>query len=103
MTYTVTNQWGGGFQASVKVTNNASAPINGWTLRWTFANGQVITQLWNGSFTQSAGNVAVTNLDYNRVIAANGGSAEFGFLASWNGTNAKPASFTVNNTACTAG
>ncbi len=101
MTYAITGQWQGGFQGSAKITNGGSAPINGWSLRWTFANGQVISQLWNGTVAQSGANVTVTNVDYNRIIPA-GGTAEVGFLASWTGTNAKPTAFTVNGTVCAA-
>lgn len=102
--YSVTNQWSGGFQTSVKITNNSSTAVNGWSLKWTFANGQVISQLWSGSYTQSGTAVTVTDAGYNGTLPANGGSTEFGFLASWNNsTNAKPASFTLNGTTCTIG
>jgi cellulase/cellobiase CelA1 len=99
----VTGQWGGGFQASAKITNGAATPINGWRLTWTFANGQVISQLWSGTVAQSGAQVTVTNVDYNTVIPAGGGTTEVGFIASWNNTtNAKPTGFSVNGAACTA-
>ncbi|WP_433044936.1 cellulose binding domain-containing protein [Dactylosporangium sp. CS-033363] len=99
--YSVTGQWGGGFQGAVKITNGSSTAVNGWTLKWTYANGQVISQMWGGVNAQSGANVTVTNADYTKTIAANGGSVEFGFLASWNNsTNAKPAAFTLNGTSC---
>ncbi|HET8843327.1 MAG TPA: cellulose binding domain-containing protein, partial [Ktedonobacteraceae bacterium] len=97
--YAITNQWAGGFGASVTITNTGSAAINGWTLTWTFANGQTITQLWNGSFTQSGTNVSVTNLSYNGTIAP-GSNTNFGFNGSWNGTNASPPAFALNGKAC---
>jgi cellulase/cellobiase CelA1 len=80
--YTVTNQWSGGFGASVTINNTGSTAINGWNLTWTFANGQTITQLWNGNYTQSGGTVSVTNASYNGTIAP-GGSTNFGFNGSW--------------------
>ena len=46
--YPVTNQWQGGFGASVTITNLGD-PINGWTLTWTFTAGQTITQAWNAT------------------------------------------------------
>ncbi|MFI5910419.1 cellulose binding domain-containing protein [Dactylosporangium sp. NPDC051541] len=99
--YSVTGQWGGGFQGAVKITNGSASAVNGWTLKWTFANGQVINQIWGGVNAQSGANVTVTNADYTKVIAANGGSVEFGFLSSWNNSaNAKPTAFTLNGTAC---
>src|SRR5262245_48833929 len=63
--YRVIDQWPGGFKGDVTVTNNAAA-INGWTLDWTFpSTAQRITQLWNGSVTQTGDNVTVRNLSYN--------------------------------------
>ncbi|KIR65853.1 alpha-L-fucosidase [Micromonospora haikouensis] len=90
--YTVTNSWSGGFQADVTVTAGA-APINGWKVSWSFPNGQVINQIWNGSHTQSGSNVTVSNVAYNGALAA-GASTTFGFTATWNGTNNPPASIT---------
>jgi len=98
--YAITNQWAGGFGANVTITNTGSATINGWNLAWTFANGQTITQLWNGSATQSGSQVSVTNASYNGTIAA-GSNTSFGFNGSWNGSNAAPTSFTLNGNACT--
>jgi cellulase/cellobiase CelA1 len=84
----------------VTITNTGNAPINGWTLTWSFANGQTITQLWNGSYTQSGSSVSVTNVSYNGTIAP-GGTTNFGFNGSWNGSNTNPTSFALNGTACT--
>jgi alpha-galactosidase len=98
--YTITNQWPGGFGANVVITNTGSTAINGWTLSWSFANGQTITQLWNGSYTQSGSTVSVTNASYNGAIAA-GGNTNFGFNGTWNGSNAAPTAFSLNGTACT--
>ena len=91
-TYTVTNQWPGspgGFQASVTV-KAGNAPISRWTVGWTFANGQTITQLWSGALTTSGSAVTVTNMPYNGSVPANG-TTTFGFTGTWNGTtNAVP-------------
>jgi hypothetical protein len=84
----------------VKITNTSGTAINGWTLKWTFANGQTITQLWNGTVAQSGSAVTVTNASYNGTLTANGGNADVGFLATGGTTNAKPTSFTLNNTNC---
>lgn len=99
VSYKVISQWTGGFQGDVIVTNTGTAAVNGWKLAWTYANGQAITQLWNGSYTQSGASVAVTNASFNGALGPNA-SAEFGFLASWNGTNGVPTSFTMNGAAC---
>ena len=88
----------------MKITNRSAAPVNGWSLKWTYANGQTISQIWGGVNSQTGANVTVANADYTKVIGANGGSVDFGFIASWNNTtNAIPTAFTLNGTSCTAG
>ena len=99
--YAITNQWAGGFGASFTITNTSSTTINGWSLKFSFPNGQTITQLWNGSYTQSGSAVTVTNASYNASIPAGQAlSSEPGFNGTWNGTNSPPTAFTLNGNAC---
>ena len=98
VSYTVTNQWPGGFGTNVIITN-LGASVSSWTLTWSFAAGQTITQLWNGSHTQSGAGVTVTNASYNGSIP-NGGTVSFGFNGSWTSSNPAPTSFSLNGTAC---
>ena len=101
ITYAITNQWPGGFGAAITINNTGTTSISNWTLTWAFANGQTITQIWNGSETQSGANVTVTNLSYNGSIPAGGNYNGMGFNGSWNNTtNAVPTSFAVNGTTC---
>jgi mannan endo-1,4-beta-mannosidase len=89
-TYTITNQWPGGFGVNIDVRNNGTTAISAWTVTWAFANGQTITQLWSGSYTQTGANVTVHNVSYNGTIAPSG-TTSFGFNGSWNNvTNAVP-------------
>ncbi|WP_084316999.1 non-reducing end alpha-L-arabinofuranosidase family hydrolase [Actinospica robiniae] len=99
VSYTISSQWGGGFGANLSITN-LGGPITAWTLSWSFTAGQSITQLWNGSYTQSGGNVTVTNASYNGSIGT-GGSTALGFNGSWSGSNPVPSSFSLNGTTCT--
>ncbi|MFI7225859.1 arabinofuranosidase catalytic domain-containing protein [Nonomuraea angiospora] len=101
VTYTVTNQWPGGFGVNVSV-NNLGDPINGWKLTWAFPAGQTITQLWNGTYTQSGSQVTVSNVSYNAAIPS-GGSAGFGFNGAYSGSNPVPSSFALNGVTCTGG
>ena len=98
-TYSIVNQWPGGFQGSVVVTNTGSAAINGWTIAWAFPNGQTMTQMWNATYTQSGVNISAVNMSWNATLSA-GGSVNPGFLANWSGTNGAPASITLNGTTC---
>lgn len=102
VTYTVSSQWSGGFSANVDVTNLGD-PVSGWNLTWSFGAGQTVSQLWNGSYTQSGADVTVTNQSYNGAIPTNG-SATFGFNGTWNnGGNPVPTDFALNGTTCTGG
>jgi hypothetical protein len=98
-TYTVASQWTNGFTANVNVTNLGD-PLTSWTLSWSFANGQQVTQAWNATVTQSGGQVTARNATYNGSLGT-GATASFGFNGSWSGTNSSPTSFSLNGTACT--
>ncbi|KAB8141746.1 PHB depolymerase family esterase [Chloroflexia bacterium SDU3-3] len=95
----VLNQWGTGFTAEVTVKNTGSAAINGWSLAWTFGGNQQVTNAWNATISPTSGSVVAKNMSYNASIPA-GGSASFGFQASYSGSNSAPASFTLNGTPC---
>jgi hypothetical protein len=99
--YTISPQNSSAFGAAISIQNTGTTALNSWTLTWTFANGQTITSLWNGSETQSGAAVTVKNLSYNGTIAAGATYTGIGFNGTWNGTtNAVPASFAVNGTTC---
>ncbi len=101
VSYTVSSQWPGGFGAAITINNTGTTAIANWTLAWTFANGQTVTQLWNGNATQSGANVTVTNENYNGSISAGGSYSGMGFNGTWNSTtNAVPTSFAVNGVTC---
>ncbi|HYH03259.1 MAG TPA: carbohydrate-binding domain-containing protein, partial [Bacillota bacterium] len=99
--YVIQNDWGTGANVNVTFKNNGTSAISGWTLAWQFSGNQKITNLWNGSFTQSGTSVSVSNMPYNATIPA-GGSVSFGFGMTYSGTNSKPASFTLNGSTSTS-
>ncbi|MEW2261693.1 cellulose binding domain-containing protein [Streptomyces sp. NPDC047853] len=99
VTYRITNQWSGGFQADVRLTNTGTGPWNGWSLKWPFANGQQVTQMWNAEHTRSGTTVTARNVDWNRNVAP-GASVSFGFTGSWSGTNAVPSVFETAGGTC---
>ncbi|WP_435819106.1 CotH kinase family protein [Micromonospora ureilytica] len=87
-TYAVTSQWTGGFQGEVRVTAGTSA-ISNWTVTWTFASGQNVTQAWNATVTSQGSAVTARNVAYNGALGA-GASTAFGFLGSSTGTPGTP-------------
>jgi len=103
-----TTQWSGatpGFQINARIINNLTTPLNGWTLKYEFANGQTLTDRWGGTYTQSGPNGRDVTVTGSNTIGANGGSlGGIGFNASWdNVTNAKPPNFRLNNRRCATG
>lgn len=99
--YSVTSQWGSGFQGSVKLTNNMAA-VSSWSLTFDFAGGQKVTQGWNAKWSQSGTTVTAANESYNGSLGS-GASVSAGFIASSSGSNTAPTSFKLNGTVCNAG
>ncbi|WP_144127416.1 cellulose binding domain-containing protein [Catellatospora sichuanensis] len=89
VTYVIIGQWPGGFQGELRVVNNGTVPISGWSVRFTFPNGQVITQSWNGQYTQTGSTVTTLNVSWNGQLSPGTGTAA-GFLATYQGTNGTP-------------
>ncbi|MEU3147108.1 MULTISPECIES: glycoside hydrolase family 6 protein [unclassified Streptomyces] len=96
--YQVQNQWGTGFTAAVTVTNLGAAKSS-WSLKWSYAGNQRVTSGWNAKVTQSGSNVTAVNESYNGTLAT-GGSASFGFQGTYSGSNAIPATFTLDGVTC---
>lgn len=96
--YKVSNQWGTGFTAAVTVTNNGAAKT-GWSLKWTYGGDQKVSNAWNAKVTQSGAAVTAANESYNGSLPT-GGSASFGFQATYSGSNAVPATFTLDGVTC---
>lgn len=100
--YRIVSQWPGAFQAEVTVRNVSGVLVDGWTLRWRFADGQTVSQMWNATPSQSGADVTVTNAGYTALIVADG-SVTIGFNGTMSGSNAVPDSFTLNDAPCTSG
>lgn len=97
--YTVQSQWPGGFQANVSITNLGD-PLSSWTLTWSYAAGQTVTQAWGATVTQSGGAVTAVNASYDASLPTNGAQS-FGFNGSWTSAgNPVPTSFSLDGTVC---
>ena len=95
------NDWGAGATININITNNGPA-ITSWTLAFSFAGNQTLSNGWNGVYTQTGQNMSVKDAGYNGSLAT-GGSTSTGFNLTYSGTNASPTSFTLNGAACTGG
>ncbi|MFF4018760.1 glycoside hydrolase family 6 protein [Streptomyces sp. NPDC001843] len=92
------NQWDTGFTTAVTITNNGPAKSS-WSLKWSYAGNQRISNGWNAKLSQSGSSVTAANESYNGTLPT-GGSASFGFQASYSGTNDVPATFTLDGVTC---
>ena len=95
------NDWGSGFTATVAIDNKGTAPINGWTLSYSYSGNQTLSGSgWSGSWSQSGKNVTVTNLGWNATIQP-AAAVSIGANFNYTGTNTAPTAFVVNGTPCT--
>ncbi|WP_269664848.1 glycoside hydrolase family 6 protein [Streptacidiphilus rugosus] len=88
-TYSISSDWGSGFNANVTITNTGSKPTTTWRVVWSFGGNQTVSNMWNATYTQSGSTVTAANMSYNNAIAV-GGNTSFGFGATYSGTNAAP-------------
>jgi len=80
--YVVTASWNGGYNAAVRITNNRSTVISGWSVSWTYTDNSVVQGYWNAAVTGSSPTyTAVPNQPWNHDINP-GSTVEFGITVS---------------------
>ncbi|WP_330437773.1 cellulase family glycosylhydrolase [Micromonospora sp. NBC_00821] len=97
--FSVTNNWGNGYQGQVTVTNDTSAPITSWRVEFDLPSSSTVSQSWNAQQTTSGSHYTFANVSWNGTLAA-GASTSFGFLVTGTGT---PVNCTVNGASCAGG
>ena len=98
VTYAVQSDWGSGFTAAVTITNLGSA-WSSWSLGYSYAGSQQLTNGWSGNWTQSGTKVTVNNASWNGSVATNG-SVSIGANFNYSGSNTSPTVFSINGTVC---
>ncbi|NJQ06520.1 cellulase family glycosylhydrolase [Streptomyces lonarensis] len=97
--YTVSHDWGAGFQAAVRITNTGSTPLDGWNLSWTFAGDERVQNVWGARAEQTGRDLTLAPEPWTARIPA-GGHVEIGFTAT--GADAgTPGSVTLDGAGCT--
>ena len=74
------NDWGSGYQVSLKVENKGSREVNGWTLKLKKSDVNVASS-WNVNIKENGSYYVITPVSWNSTIPA-GGSVEFGICGS---------------------
>ncbi|MGC4783386.1 cellulose-binding domain-containing protein [Micromonospora zamorensis] len=92
------NQWSGGFTANIKVAPGDTA-VSSWTVTWTYAGDERVTNGWNATVSQSGSTVTARNASYNGSIPA-GGATEFGVQGTFGASGGAPTGFSLNGVPC---
>ena len=102
-TFTKTQDWGTGYQATYTITNNTATSLSSWTITFSLPSGQQMGTFWDATETASSNPYTFVNRSYNGSVPANGGTVSFGFIVSYSGTFAPPTNCTVNGGSCSGG
>lgn len=110
--YAVTARAAGRFTAVLTLVNSGSAPIEGWTLRWSYPPGTKLSDGWNAAVSsRPSGGAQARNVAGDRVLAR-GGSTTIGFVGTFRATPARgrtagsdptqpaPSGFSLNGVTC---
>ncbi len=100
--YIIANDWGSGFTATIRITNNGTNAISGWNIGWNYSDGSRVTSSWNATLSGSNPYTA-TPLNWNGNIAVNS-SIEFGIQGNNGASKAQVPAITgaVCNTVVTS-
>jgi hypothetical protein len=99
--FTMTWNWGSGYEAGFTIANNSSAAASGWTVVFSLPAGQQMGNYWDALETTSGSQVTFTNRNYNATVAAEGGTTSFGFIVT--GPFSPPTNCTINGSPCAGG
>lgn len=95
--YQVDNDWGSGYVAKIRITNDTNTTVNSWNVNWRYAGTNRVTSLWNATLSGS-NPYSATGISWNSVIQP-GQSVEFGFQGTSSGVAEVPV---VSGTLCSA-
>ena len=76
--YDVTSDWGGGFVASIAVSNTGSAALDGWEVDFELAAGSTVANAW-GAVVDGANPYTASAVSWNAELAP-GQTAVLGFV-----------------------
>lgn len=78
--WSVTQDWGSGFQGQIQLTNKDTVPIPDWTVQFDLAAD--LTSVWDGAVVSHVGTrYTVKNAGWNASLPV-GGTVAFGFVAA---------------------
>ncbi len=100
--YQTVTSWGTGYTGQYTISNPGASAVTGWTLAFQLPDGTSVSSLWDGAYTDDAGQVTVTSDSWDAAIQP-GGSVSVGFVTTSTGEAGQPSDCTINGAACQGG
>ena len=68
--YSLTQDWGSGFQAQIQLTNQQATSVPNWQVQFDFSRN--ITSIWDAKIVSHTGNhYVIAGASYDSTLAAN--------------------------------
>lgn len=80
--YVITTSWPGGHIADVRITNNRSTVINGWSVSWTYGDNSAVNSWWNAAVTGAPPTYTATATESWNTNIWPGNTVSFGMVVS---------------------
>ena len=102
--YTVQNQWQGGFTAQLTIGYSLAAVSSGWSAGFDFVSpGQHVSTSWNSNIIQYGSHVAVSTSPYApQSFLPQSGTVSVSFLGSYTTVNPNPVDVTFDGVSCSS-
>jgi hypothetical protein len=92
--FTVTQDWGSGFQGQFAISNQQAVSVPAWQLEFDFSKN--ITSVWDATIVSHTGNhYVVKGASYDSTLAAQS-QLTFGFLAAGSSSGVTPSNYELN-------
>lgn len=88
--------WNGFFTASGTLGWTGSLPAPSWVVTFVLPGNMSVSQVWNGTYTQSGANVRLASPAWGGFVPLT-----FGFAGRYTGTFTPPADIRANGVPCT--
>ena len=95
--WTITQDWGTGYQGSVRVTNNSGRAIDPWSVTVPYAN--IINSAWDATSVAVSGGYRFSGPSWSAGLAS-GSTATFGFVGAPRGGSLVPTSCAIPTGTC---
>ncbi|MEU7904459.1 beta-1,3-glucanase family protein [Actinoplanes sp. NPDC049118] len=96
--FTVTSDWGSGWQGEVTISNGGPAAMKSWKVEFDLPAGATIGSFWDAGMVADGGHRTFTNRPWNGAVPADG-KVRFGLV----GSGGTPVNCRLNGRPCGAG